>query len=272
MCLYVTLICLCFLHYMQNQQPIINVCFWSPASNMMNCPSSGPQGNCIWPCQTTQQPGAPMWPSQPYQPCWPYQPNQANWPGMQPTVPTWPAYQPAPPNQPGWPSPLPTGPSQPNQPILPSQPIPPSQPVSPSQPISPSQPMPPSQPTQPVPTSQPVLPSQPSQVIPPGQAIPPTWPSQLPNPNPTSWHGNPGQPGWPNQSPIGVQQHSWPPIPPSGPVVSHFNIGVQFSVKQSVTHSFIYFTYIYARLTIVKISNCQLIKCRLRMLLNRMQH
>lgn len=156
--------------------------------DMMNNPSSGPQGNGIWPCQSTQQPGAPVWPSQPYQPCCPHQPNQANWPGMQPTAPNWPAYQPAPPTQSVWPCPASMGPNQ-----L-------------SQPISPSQTMPPSQPNQP---------------MPPSQAIPPSWPSQLHNPIPPSWHGNPGQPGWPNQGP-GVQQHPWPPVPPTGPVVSHW--------------------------------------------------
>ncbi|KAK2864071.1 hypothetical protein Q7C36_003225 [Tachysurus vachellii] len=169
----------------------------------MNCPSSGSQGNCTWPCQSTQQPGAPVWPSQPYQPFWPYQPNQANWPGMQPTVPNWPAYQPIPPTQAVWPSPPQTGPSQPLLPSQPSQPISPSQPMPPSQPISPSQPMPPSQPS---------------------QAMPPSWPSQLPNPIPSSWNGNPGQPGWPNQGPTGVQQHSWPPAPPTGPVSVPFNM------------------------------------------------
>uniref|UniRef100_W5U906 Galectin n=1 Tax=Ictalurus punctatus TaxID=7998 RepID=W5U906_ICTPU len=157
---------------------------------MMNNPSSGPQGNGIWPCQSTQQPGAPVWPSQPYQPCCPHQPNQANWPGMQPTAPNWPAYQPAPPTQSVWPCPASMGPNQ-----L-------------SQPISPSQTMPPSQPNQPMPSS---------------QAIPPSWPSQLHNPIPPSWHGNPGQPGWPNQGP-GVQQHPWPPVPPTGPVSVPFNM------------------------------------------------
>ncbi|KAI5090607.1 vegetative cell wall protein gp1-like, partial [Silurus meridionalis] len=192
--------------------------------DMMNSSSSGPQDNCTWPCQSTQQPGAPVWPSQPYQPCWPYQPNQANWPGMQPTVPNWPGYQPAPPTQPLWPSPPSMVPSQPNQPILPSQP---NQPFSPNQPIPPSQPIQPispSQPVQPISPSQPIPSSQPSQPIPSSQAIPPTWPSQTPNSIPSSWHGNPGQPGWPNQSPKGVQQHSWPPVPPTGPVSVPFNM------------------------------------------------
>ncbi|MCI4389471.1 hypothetical protein PGIGA_G00098440 [Pangasianodon gigas] len=68
-----------------------------------------------------------------------------------------------------------------------------------------------------MPPSQPIPPSQPS------QPIPPSWPSQLPNPIPPSWHGNPGQPGWPNQGPTGVQQHSWPPVQPTGPVSVPYN-------------------------------------------------
>ncbi|XP_053344428.1 galectin-3 isoform X1 [Clarias gariepinus] len=222
---------------------------------MMNCPSTGQQGNCMWPCQSTQQPGAPVWPSQPYQPCWPYQPNQANWPGMQPSVPNWPAYQPAQPPQSVWPSPsqpiqpnqlLPPGqpnqpflPSQPMTPSQPSQPMTPSQPFSPSQPMMPSQPMTPSQPNQPMTPSQPISPSQPmppSQPVPPNQPMPPNqpiqpvppgqaiWPSQLPSPSSPSWHGNPGQPGWPNQGSTGVHQYSWPPVPYTAPVSVPFNM------------------------------------------------
>ncbi|KAF5908505.1 galectin-3-like [Clarias magur] len=184
--------------------------------DMMNWPSTGQQGNCVWPCQSAQQPGAPVWPSQPYQPCWPYQPNQANWPGMQPSVPNWPAYPPTQPPQSVWPSP--SQPISPNQLMPPSQPSQPISPSQPNQPISPSQPMPPSQPN---PPNQPIPPTQPIQPVPPGQAM---WPSQLPSSTPPSWHGNPGQPGWPNQGSTGVQQYSWPPVPHTAPVSVPFNM------------------------------------------------
>ncbi|TSK58027.1 Galectin-3 [Bagarius yarrelli] len=162
-----------------------------------------------------------MWPTQPYQP---YQPNQTNWPWMQPTVPGWPAYQPQPTTQSVWPNPPPTGYIQPSLPISPSQPMPPSQP---SQPIPPSQPIQPMQPSQPISPNQPIQPMPPSQPISPSQPIqpmPPSWSSQLPSPIQPSWHGNPGQPGWPSQGPTGVGQHLWPPVPPTGPVSVPFNM------------------------------------------------